>query len=102
MKKTVQEKLATLSKRKLAELRKEIVLDSLFLRDYKNSLGLDENAVYYFFEGYSEMLYLDVEEEEREKGVKLSDLDAQARHRELDNLENLVRWQGLYMSGIAQ
>lgn len=46
-------------------MRKEINLDSIFLRDYENSLGIDPEEVSQFFEGYVEDLSeLDAEETE--------------------------------------
>lgn len=41
----------------IKQLRKEITLNSLFLRDYENSLGYDVDSVYYFFDGYAEYLH---------------------------------------------
>lgn len=45
-----------LTKNELKQLRKEIVLNSVFIKDYSNSLGIDENKVCTFFEGYAEYL----------------------------------------------
>lgn len=46
-----------LTKNQLWELRQEIVLNSLYLRDYYNSFGIDCNEVCGFFNGYVENLY---------------------------------------------
>ncbi len=43
-----------LSFRQFKKLRGEIVLNSLYLSDYENSLGIDPQYVYDFFEGYLE------------------------------------------------
>jgi hypothetical protein len=45
-----------LSKKQLAKLRKEIVLNSVFTADYENSFDIDANDVAIFFEGYFEEL----------------------------------------------
>ena len=45
-----------LTKENLWKLRKEIVLNSLYLSDYENSFGVDEEDLFYFFEGYLEDL----------------------------------------------
>lgn len=49
-------KITELSKEQLSQLRKEITLNSLFIKDYTNTLGIDPQETYYFFEGYSELL----------------------------------------------
>lgn len=43
---------ADLSSAQLADLRKEIVLNSLYISDYDNSFGFDSNHISTFFEGY--------------------------------------------------
>ena len=45
-----------LTKENLWKLRKEIVLNSLYLSDYENSFGIDKEDLFYFFEGYLEDL----------------------------------------------
>ena len=44
-----------LSMKQLKQLRNEIVLNSLYLSDYQNSLGVNPRNVYNFFEGYLDM-----------------------------------------------
>ena len=51
-----------LAKENLWKLRKEIVLNSLYLSDYQNSFGVDEKDLSYFFEGYLEDLEYLMEE----------------------------------------
>lgn len=41
-----------LSKKQFKQLRGEIVLNSLFMKDYKNSLGIDPQNVIVFFDSY--------------------------------------------------
>lgn len=45
-----------LTKKQLKQLRKEIVLNSLFISDYNNSLYIDNNAVCAFMDAYLENL----------------------------------------------
>lgn len=52
-----------LSKEQLRQLRKEIVLNSVFTADYENSFDIDANDVAIFFEGYFEELCEIVREE---------------------------------------
>lgn len=51
-----QKNVWELSFAKIKKLRKEIVLNSLFVRDYQNSLGLDPNQVMCYFDAYFEFL----------------------------------------------
>lgn len=45
-----------LSLRQVRKLRKQIVLNSLYLRDYENSYGIDPHAVQNYFDGFVEYL----------------------------------------------
>ena len=56
-------KLRNLSTEQLYALRKEIVLNSLFLKDYSNSFGIEEKEVCDFFMGYVEYLFEIAEED---------------------------------------
>ncbi len=47
-----------LTKEQLWELRKEITLNSLFIRDYENSFDIDPQECCTFFDGYVESLYM--------------------------------------------
>lgn len=46
-----------LTKKQLKQLRNEITLNSLFLKDYNNSLFIKEKTACNFFDGYIEYLY---------------------------------------------
>lgn len=46
-----------LNKNQLWQLRKEIVLGSIFLKDYSNSFDIDEKNACNFFDGYLENLF---------------------------------------------
>ena len=47
-------KLKDLTNEQLIKLRKEIVLNSLFISDYENSFGIDPHNVCDFFDSYLE------------------------------------------------
>lgn len=47
-----------LNKEQLWQLRQEIVLNSLYLRDYNNSFNIDQQECCTFFDGYVESLYM--------------------------------------------
>lgn len=76
-----------LSKEKLIQLRKEIVLNSVFLKDYNNTLGIRKEKVYNFFEGYISYLY-EIKEEKEGFNLAYPDdvIDA------FDNEDNLYNW----------
>ena len=95
MRKTDAQKLATMSAKKLWELRQEIVLNSVFLADYRNSQGLDEHIVCNFFDGYLEQIDMDIEAIRNEEGEIIEDW------QELDTKQELKRWQSFYACGIA-
>lgn len=50
-----------LSQNQITKLRKEIVLNSLFLSDYENSFGLDAQEVCDYFSGYFDYLWENAE-----------------------------------------
>lgn len=80
-----------LTKNKLWALRQEIVLNSLFMSDYQNSVGYTPQSVWAFFDGY--MDYLD-ELATEEHG---SDCSLEQVFR-FDNAENLEAWYGCFES----
>ena len=73
------------TKEDLWKLRKEIVLNSLFVHDYENSFGLDAHCVCDFFDGYASYLW-DLVTEEHGHNSTGAMLD------EYDNEENLWAW----------
>lgn len=74
-----------LSGKQLWQLRSEIVLDSYYLHDYENSLGIDSHYVCAFFEGYSEYLSELMDEDGIPDNEKL---DKVHLYDTIDNLEN--------------
>ena len=81
-----------LTKGQLAQLRKEICLNSLFLDDYENSLGIDKRTVCAFFEGYTEYLE-DLMQDEVEDFDDGDFFDWLGKY---DNTENLWGYYNLY------
>ena len=75
-----------LTKNQLKQLRKEIVLNSLFLKDYNNSLYIDKKTCYLFFDGYIENLY-DMAKNENYKNKDITDII-----NKYDNIENLYNY----------
>lgn len=82
-----------LSKKQLAQLRQDIVLNSLFIDDYKNRFNIDANDVCMFFEGYFEDLcYIAREELGEEEYKKLNDDSFYDEIFKRDNLDNLYNY----------
>ena len=79
-----------LTKEELVELRKEIILNSLFVDDYENSFGFDANHIATFFEGYVSYL----EELANEDGFKYHTAFELFEKYESD--ENLWSWFNCY------
>lgn len=75
-----------LTKNELKKLRKEIILNSLFLKDYSNSLFIKEKTAYDFFNSYIEYLY----ELNDEKLINLWDI--------LDRFDNIKNLWNYYFS----
>lgn len=63
----------------LLQLREDIVLNSIFLNDYSNRFGINENECINFFDGYVDYLI-------EEYGDLENALDN-------DNLDNLINWR---------
>lgn len=78
-------KIYELTRSQLQELRSEIVLNSLFLKDYENSLGIEPKEAYSFFDGYVDYLYELVDK--NDKGARAYDIFDVVMAK--DNLNNL-------------
>lgn len=72
------------------QLRREIVLNSLFTSDFKNSFDIDPHEVQDYFDGYSEYLG----ELIKEKHPNVNDDDWWKELERLDNNETLEQWFG--------
>ena len=67
-----------LTKEELWNLRKEIVLNSLYYKDYKNSFNIDEHTCCDFFDGYYEFITILAAEKHCERVLNyelISDFD---------------------------
>lgn len=76
----------------LWKLRKEIMFCSLFVSDYRNSMGIDEHDVCDFFDGYAEYLaeLMNYDEEGRGDNHFFDHVD------QYDNPDNLYDWYGCF------
>ena len=81
----------------LQQLRKEIVLNSLFVSDYNNSFGISAKSVCDFFDSYMEFL----SELAFEDNFKIGD-PSKGMHTydeffdKYDTIDNLENWYGCY------
>ena len=78
--------MAWLTKSELQQLRNEIVLGSLYLNDYENSLGIDPDAVYMCFESFLDYCW----EEAEEIGIAADDI--QDIYDKYDNIEDIYTY----------
>lgn len=88
MTKNDHDKILALGRIQLKRLRSDIVLNSLFLSDYKNRYGIDERAVYDFFGGYVSYL-----EEIMREDPLYDDSEFNYYLPKYDTIDNLVAWQ---------
>jgi len=77
-----------LTKDELLTLRKDIVLNSIFIHDYENSFGFDSHKVSVFFDSFVEYIC----ELAEENGVK----DFERILKEYDTIDNLWSWFNCY------
>ncbi len=83
------------TKEDLQSLRNEIVLNSLFVSDYKNSFGISAKSVCDFFDSYMDF----IDEMAKEDGFKYG---YQSEHtfdeffEKYDTIDNLMEWYGCY------
>ena len=80
-------KFEDLNSAHLAQLRGEIVLNSLFTNDYNNSFGFAPKSVQSFFDGYMEYLWELAKEDYTED--ELDELDAFDSVNEYDDVDTL-------------
>lgn len=73
-----------LTKEQLWQLRKQITLNSLFIRDYNNSFNIDPKECCAFFDGYVECLWELATSELDYRGT-----DIMWVFEKLDNINNL-------------
>jgi hypothetical protein len=81
---------AQLTSNELWSLRKEIVLNSLFIADYDNSYGFDAAHISYFFDGYVDYI-CELADEDENNTLSISEI---IKH--YDNENNLYAWFHCY------
>jgi hypothetical protein len=91
------EKPTQLGRIQLWKLRKDIILNSLFTRDYTNRYGIDPSVVQGFFDGYVEYLYELAEEDGFLKEHRPQ--DCLAVFKAYDSAANLWSWAGCVAAG---
>lgn len=85
-------KIKDLGRRQLRYLRKDVIVNSYFKRDYSNRYGIDEDECYDFFEGYYDYL----EELMREGDPNYTDSLFWDLIEKYDTWENLEEWHHIY------
>lgn len=80
------------TKQQLWALREEIVLNSLYKSDFENSMGIDRDECYAFFDGYVDYLCYLYEEAHNDVIVSTSNDLAEAID-EFDSIENLWNYR---------
>lgn len=78
-----------LTQEDVLQLRKEIVLNSIYFSDYENHWGIDTHTVSDFFDGYISF----IDSEAKENG---EDLDAEKLFEKYDNDYYLTEWCGCF------
>lgn len=74
-----------LTRLQLRQLRNEITINSLFLKDYSNTLDIDPKKVYNFFDSFLDYIF-----EERSNGLDFYDV--------LDKYDNISTLYDYYLS----
>ena len=75
------------TKEDLWALRQEIVLNSLFMGDYKNTFGVDVESCHSFFDGYVSYICEIAKEEGKYDDSNFTDILI-----DYDNADNLLAW----------
>lgn len=78
------------TKNKLWALRRQIVLNSLYVADYRNDMGVEEHACCDFFDGYMSFITELMAEDGISDDRIFAHLDA------YDTPENLENWYGCF------
>ena len=77
----------------IKNLRRQIVLNSLFISDYENSFDYDAYEVCDFFDGYMDYLGEEYEEQHGKPATDLNDVFA------LENEDSLLEWVMIWDEG---
>ena len=86
----MKKRFEDLTRRDLIKLRKEIVLNSLFISDYENSFGFSPKSVNLFFDSYISFL----DELAEEDGFNTDDINE--FFNKYDTIDNLESWYNCY------
>ena len=76
----------------LVLLRSEIVLNSINIKDYNNSFGINPSDCSEFFNGYYEYLWELAEDDFSKEGKDTNELTYAYVIHAYDNTDNLVSW----------
>ncbi len=82
----MRKKFEDFTEQDLQALRNEIVLNSIYVADYRNSFGIDEHSVCEFFDSFMSF----INELSIEDGNK--DLPWDEFMEQYDTIDNLVEW----------
>ena len=86
----MKKRFEDLTRRDLIKLRKEIVLNSLFISDYENSFGFSPKSVNFFFDSYISFL----DELAEEDNFNTDDINE--FFNKYDTIDNLENWYNCY------
>ena len=86
----MKKRFEDLTRRDLIKLRKEIVLNSLFISDYENSFGFSPKSVNLFFDSYISFL----DELAEEDNFNTDDINK--FFNKYDTIDNLENWYNCY------
>lgn len=81
-----------LNKNQLKQLRREIVLNSIFTNDYKNSFDLDPEQVQTFFDSFIDDIENTTKENPKSKDYKLYKKDFHKWLAKHDNINELYNY----------
>ena len=85
-------RLEDFTREDLEKFRKDIILNSLFVSDYQNSLGITTDIACLFFDSFMSFIENIAEEE----GFHLTDKNWKEFLEKYDTLDNLEAWLGCY------
>lgn len=85
-------RLEDFTREDLAQLREEVVLNSIYTADYRNSFGISDHSAYTFFDSYMEFICELAEEDGYEWDYRTFDEFLKA----YDTTDNLYNWWSCY------
>lgn len=87
--------LENLDKLQLWDLRKDIILNSIYIADYENSLDIDPDDVYNFFNGWLEYIDGLIEEDMCNRNIDLNTLSYWDEVKKYDNIDCLWNYYNI-------